>query len=58
MECFEITQKRNSGLRNQVEKKIYLSDIVNHQKKLSLLEKMVVMESKRKKQDEKIQEIY
>ena len=58
MASFGITVRQNSGLRNEVEKKLYLSDIVNYQKRLSILEKMVNIETKKKaKQNEKIQEV-
>jgi hypothetical protein len=57
MEGFEITQRRNSGLKHKVETKLYLNDIIHYQKKLSLLEKMAKMEAKRKNQSEKIQEV-
>ena len=58
MASFGITLRQNSGLRNEVEKKLYLSDIVNYQKRLSILEKMVNIETKKKaKQNEKVQEV-
>jgi hypothetical protein len=58
MNSFGTTERQNSGLRNEGEKKLYLSDIVNYQKRLSLLEKMAKMEAERKKgQDEEVQAI-
>ena len=50
MQSFGVTERVNSGLKTKVETKIYLSDIVNHEKKLSLLEKMAKMEAKRKEE--------
>lgn len=58
MESFGIMERRNSGLRHKVETKLYLSDIVNHQKRLDILEKMAKTEAERKKgQDEEVQAI-
>jgi len=57
MQSFGTMERRNSGLKHKVETKLYLSDIVNYQKRLDILEKMAKMEAERKKQHEKIQEV-
>jgi len=53
-----IAHKRKSRLKNDIIKKSYLNDLANDRKQLSILEKMVNIETKRKeKSNEKIQEV-